>query len=304
MKIKKIIAFVIAFVLLILLTACADNQSEAAIARVISAANERGIDLQYVENQRYEFFEGNIIEEVMYYALCEYGEYYFTPGNWKADNLLNLIAVSEDAIKFTKDWLNYEDGGQIAMVYGNKEFKNPDNPDSFIQKFWGGGGGFKGEVFINISDRNMPMLIVHEVAHAILRLQEKQSNFPLLNSSSYIEEGLCNVIDYLFFLETEHIYDKQRYGTNKEKFNLHKLAPISFNHSNNFEDETEFGNIYPQLMSYDTAASFVYYLLSHDNSTKEDFMRIFEDINLTEEVYGADMDKLIAEWLEFIEQYK
>jgi hypothetical protein len=66
-------------------------------------------DLQYVDNQRYEFLKGKFIEEVMYYALGEYGEYYFTPGEWTNEFMLNLISVSEEGTKFAKDWLGYKD---------------------------------------------------------------------------------------------------------------------------------------------------------------------------------------------------
>jgi len=40
-------------------------------------------------------------------------------------------------------------------------------------------------------------------------------------------------------------------------------------------------------------------ILEH-KGTKEDFMWVFDDINLMEEVYGTDMDSMIAEWLEYL----
>jgi hypothetical protein len=158
----------------------------------------------------------------------------------------------------------------------------------------------------------MPSLIIHEAVHSILRVYNRKTNFPMppetsaWNFSQFLEEGLCNVIDYLFFLETQLVYNTNRYGKSNENMEsyLHKKAVESFDYHNNFENEAEHGLIYRQLMSYETAASFIYCLLEHKEGTKEDFMRFFDDINLMEEVYGVNMDAMIAEWLEFLEQYR
>ena len=338
---KKLRILTIIFLLSFLLNACTNNasvvesedklsqdeKSEIEIENIMPVENERDIDLQYVDNQRYEFLDGFIIEEVMYYAVGEYGEYFFTPGDWTNEFMLHLVAVSEDGVKFAKDWLNYEDDKRVVFVYGNMKHDSPTNPDSFIQQIWGGGGVMGNhEVFINMADEHMPAHIVHEACHAILRMQGRMSNFPFPNENSgamFLEEGLCTVIEYLFSLETEHIYHlytgydiiKLYYPDDAYKMNkyepfkeitasqLHEMALISFVIDDNFEDETEFGLIYPQLMSYGTAASFVYYLLEY-KGTKEDFMRVYDDIHLMNEVYGVNMEAMIVEWLEFLEQYR
>jgi hypothetical protein len=56
-------------------------------------------------------------------------------------------------------------------------------------------------------------------------------------------------------------------------------------------------------MSYETSASFIYYLTEY-KGTKDDFNRVFDDINLMEEIYGASMDDMITEWLEYLKQYQ
>ena len=331
---QKIKLLAIICVILFSLTACINGSSQSEIneqgnasiaiaettadiepEEITPVEEEYIIDIQYVDNRRYEFLRGGIIEEVMYYALGEHGEYFFTPGKWTNEYMQQLIAISEDGVKFAKDWLGYEDDERVAFIYGNVEHESPVNPDSFIQKIWGGGGVMGNhEVFINMPDENMPSIIVHEAVHAVLRMQQRISNFPRSPETSswgsdggpmFFEEGLCNLIDYLFFLETEHIYDPYRYGSYKEAAanHLHELALIMLDIYDNFEDAEEFGLIYPQLMSYETAASFIYYLLEH-KGTKEDFMRVFDDINLTEKIYGVNMDEMIEEWLEFLQQYQ
>ena len=52
-------------------------------------------------------------------------------------------------------------------------------------------------------------------------------------------------------------------------------------------------------MSYDTAASFIYFLLTH-HGTMEDFMQVFDDIYRMEEVFGADMESMIGKWLTYL----
>ncbi|MCL1820390.1 MAG: protein DA1 [Oscillospiraceae bacterium] len=277
------------FLVTFFLTACADKSLPD--------------NIQFADNQLYKFLNGYITEEVMYFSHGGRGEYYFTPGKWTDKSMQKLISVSEDGLKFAKDWLGYTEEKPIAFIFGNKKYKSKTNPDSFIQGIWDGGGAFEGEVFINMSNKLTPSIIVHETTHSILRMQGRMSNFPLPNENGpmFLEEGLCNVIDYLFFLETNHQYDTNRYGKSKENMEnyLHKAALKMFKFHKNFENEDEFGAVYPQLMSYETAASFIYYLLEH-KGTKEDFMRFFDDINLMEDIYGANMDTMIGEWLKFI----
>jgi len=132
------------------------------------AGNELDIIIEYVDNHLYEFLNGFIIEEVEFYALGEHGEYFFVPGDWTEELMSQLIAVSEDGIKFAKEWLGYESDKPLKFVFGNVRHESPANPDSFMQQIWGGGCSLKGETFINTSDDFMPSIIVHEAVHAVL----------------------------------------------------------------------------------------------------------------------------------------
>lgn len=289
MKQKSAIICVIS----LLLTVCTFN---------VHGQGDTAIVIEYLGNQRVEFgINGHFTEEVAYHALGKHGEYFFTtPGDWTEEFMQQLIAVSEDAIKFAKDWLGYDGGELIRVFYGNVEVNPPTNPDSIMQTMFGIGMASHGEFFITAPKEDMPVIIVHEAVHAILRLQGRKSNFPTDNLQ-WLEEGLCNVIDYLFFLETEHIYDTRRYGTSRENME-------AFLHVRAWQREALRLRVEPdcplqRLHSHDTAASFVFYLLEH-KGTKDDFMRFFDDVTLAEEIYGMTMIDMIAEWLEYIEQYR
>ena len=126
----------------------------------------------------------------------------------------------------------------------------------------------------------------------------------------YLEEGICNVIDYLFYLETEHYYIDQysnpmliedygyRETTISPPFHFHALNLLEY--ENYFADEDKYGTVYPELMSYDTAASFIWYLLDSMGGTNEDIMRIYDDISLMEEVFGANTEDMVEQWLRFL----
>jgi len=257
--------------------------------------------------QPYHFIDGieDLRLEVALYVRGEYGIYYFTPGGWNDRLIAQFVRISEDGIRFAKDWLGYT-GEPLIFIYNITE-PDPDHPFPI----WGGGGVLGSTTYISMSVDLMPSLIVHEAVHAILRRQERQSNFPQPPETSrwgwaqFLEEGLCDVIDFLFFMETEHNYDPNRYRRHRRDIqnHLHHEALNMLRFHNNFEDEAEFGHRYPKLMSNETAASFIYFLLEHKGSV-EDFMRVFEDIYLMEEVFGESMEDMIVVWLTYLERFK
>ena len=290
-------------------------ESETEYTTMIPVEDKRGINITNI-GQRVSFLNGYITEDVTYYALGKHGEYFFTPGNWTSEYMLQLIAVSESGIGFVKNWLGYYGGEYVKIVFGNTKHELPSNPKSFIQITWGGGGVMgNNEVFLNVSDELMPALIVHEATHAVLRTQKRMSNFPILSyeqGTMFFEEGLSNLIDYLFFLETELVYRTLviDYQTSQmEPFynvpdsHLHELALIALELNDNFENEEVYGSLYPQLMSYDTSASFLSYLLEY-KGTKEDIMRVYDDVNWFDDVYSMSMEMMISEWLAYISKYR
>jgi len=233
--------------------------------------------------------------EVALHVPGEHGAYYFTPGGWTDELIAELVQVSEDGLRFAKDFLGIEVSRPLSFVFNVTE-PTEDHP----MPIWGGGGVWDTTTYISMEASLLPSLIVHEAVHAILRYADRLSNFPqppetaVMAHAMFLEEGLCDVVDFLFAMETAHSYH-----TNYRD-GIHAAARRAFLFHDNFADEMEFGTRYPQLMSYQTAASFIYFLLEH-HGTIEDFMRVFDDIYLMEEVFGQSMEGMIAEWMAYLD---
>jgi hypothetical protein len=262
----------------------------------------QGMIISLPDSHYYTFIRSDGSEvhiEVALRVLGEHGVYYFTPGGWTDKRIAEFVQVSEDGIRFAKDFLGIELSRPLNFVY------NVTKPDeSHPLPIWSGGGAMNTSVFISMSYRRMPTLIVHEAVHAILQYDERSSNFPFppettwRSGASWIEEGLCDLAEYLFALETEH-----RYFTNYRNDHLHVAALAQFRHTNNFENEAEFGSRYPELMTTPTAASFIYFLLEHHGSM-DDFMRVFDDVYLMKEVFGECMEEMIIKWRAYLDDFR
>ena len=263
---------------------------------------EQGITI----NQGQEPFDAGLGDEfdIMFYAISNYGKYFFTPGDWTDELVLSLIEIGEKGTHFAKEWLGSESDEIVNFIYNITE---PDD-DHFLP-IWGGGGSFGDFIYVSVDARHIvSTLIVHEAVHEVLRHNNIMSNFPTPPDTStwhgalFLEEGFCNVLEVLFLLETGFSYPSSGSGDMTTIDAIHELAIWAFGFFD-FEDEEEYGSRYAQLMSYDTAASFVIFLLEHRGS-REDFMRFFEDIYLAEAIYGETLDELINSWLVYLDGYR
>ena len=306
MKKVSTIFIVLLVIGVLFLTGCAGNVEHERVEQDIETILESellasyGIEVSKSHITYYSFQHprrGVIEIDVALHVLGEHGAYFFTPGGWTDELIAELVLVSEEGIRFAKDFLGIEVSRPLSFVFNVTE---PD--ENHPLPIWGGGGVVDTSTFISIDARFLPSLIVHEAVHAILEYDGRQSNFPRPPESSifwrganFLEEGLCDVVEFLFSMQTEH-----RYLTNYGDDHLHTKALQMFDYHNGFEDETEFGTRYHQLMSYQTAASFIYFLLEY-HGTIEDFMRAFEDIYLLEELFGANMSEMIAKWLTYLD---
>lgn len=257
-----------------------------------------GIAISIPEYQYYRFHDSDDLAiEVALVHYGEHGTYYFTAGNWTDELIAEIILVGEEGLRFAKDFLDIEVSRPLNFVFNATE-PGENHP----LPFWGGGIVLDTSTFISQRARNFPALLVHEAVHAILTYDGRITNFPLLPETSslagtmLLEEGLCDLIDFLFAQQTEH-----RYPTNYGNDHLHTRAVETLNRNDDFSDELEFGTRYQQLMSYVTSASFIYFLLEY-HGTAEDFMRVFDDIYLMEEVLGQNMEDMIAEWLDYLNE--
>jgi len=304
LKIKVIIP-VMTVLMLGLLLGCGDDlDTQAVLDRILESEllEERGITV----NQGEDPFDAGLGDEfeVMFYVTREYGKYFFTPGDWTDELVLSLVEIGETGTGFVKEWLGSESDEIVNFIYNITE---PDD-DHFLP-IWGGGGSLGTFIYVSADARHIAStLIVHEAVHEVLRHNEIMSNFPYPPETStwawaaFLEEGLCNALEVLFLLETGFSYPSSGTGDVTSINAIHEAALREFVLFN-FEDEEEYGSRYAQLMSYETAASFVIFLLEHRGSRK-DFMKFFEDIYLAEEIYGETLDDLIASWLVYLDGYR
>ncbi|MCL2588548.1 MAG: hypothetical protein FWD84_03970 [Oscillospiraceae bacterium] len=298
-KITATIAL-LALGLIACLVGCSGNAGQAAETILDSELLAyHGIEIGIPENPHYRFFDSDdLAVEVALRVPGDYGTYYFTPGDWSDELIAELVLVSEDGLRFAKDFLGMEVSRPLSFVFNITE---PDEDHPF--PIWGGAFVLDTSMFFSMEASLFPSLIVHETVHAILAYADRQSNFPQPPETSswawamFLEEGLCDLIDFLFAQETAH-----NYPTNYGDEHLHTVALRTLNQNDHFSDELEFGTRYPQLMSYETAASFIYFLLEH-HGTIDDFMRVFDDIYLMEDVFGQTMEGMIAEWIAYLNEH-
>ena len=261
-----------------------------------------GFEIVRPDIQYYSFAAGarGIVRnvEVTLHVQGIYGSYYFTPGGWTDRRIAELVLVSEDGIRFAKDFLGVELSRPLSFVFNVTE---PD--ENHPIPIWGGGGAIDTSIFISMRARRLPALIVHEAVHAILQYVEWQSNFPTPPETSWrggvnwLEEGLCDFIEFLFASETEHSY-RTNYGNRHLHTNARGIL-----RRGNYQNASEFGSRYPQLMDTQTAASFIYFLLEYHGSI-EDFMQVFADIYLMENVFGTSMEDMIVKWMAYIDEFR
>jgi len=281
-----------------------ESDAQVVLNRILESEllEEHGITV----NQGNEPFDAGLGDEfeVMFYVTREYGKYFFTPGDWTDELVLSLVEIGEVGAGFVKEWLGSESDEIVNFIYNITE---PD--DDHFYPIWGGGGSLG--TFLYVSDDASfiaSTLIVHEVVHEVLQHNGIMSNFPsppetsTLAWAAFLEEGLCNALEVLFLLETGFSYPSSGSGDMTSINAIHEQALEAFDFYD-FEDEEEYGSRYAQLMSYDTAASFVMFLLEH-RGTRADFMRFFEDIYLAEEIYGETLDDLIVSWLVYLDGYR
>ena len=94
------------------------QDEEQETQEMTEADNIIPIEIEYV-NRSYEFADALFIEEVAYYALGEHGEYFFVPSDdWTEEFMRQMIAVTEEGLKFAKNWLGYDSDRPITCVYG------------------------------------------------------------------------------------------------------------------------------------------------------------------------------------------
>jgi hypothetical protein len=280
------------------------------------------MEYPYVLDSSFQPSDFMPVMPVMVTVTATHAEYHFSNGDWDLETISYMVDVSEEALEYVKNWLGKEDNNRLTVVFCKDgdymhEF-DEEMGDIFAQG--SGGGWYLGNrvIFSFLNDiTGLLDLNTHEAVHAYLDIFNITTDFLVFEYggfySNFFEEGLCTVIQFMFLAETTnerfiadlHQYLRQmgiRDRTNTTSI-LHGNARnlkstfsadlLDYHKMWGFENRDMMP--YPILQSYDTAASFIMFLLDH--GTKEDFLQFYIDNDLFEKIYGYSVDEMIEQWL-------
>ena len=288
--------------------------------------NVRTTIFQYFSPEIYVYVAGWDNAPVAITALTRQAKYYFTTSRWTRDNIEHYIEVSEEAITFVGNFLDYHHNEPLTIIVYAPPHNKIEHRGEYI---YSRGGRYMSNAAIamfNVPEEG-PIAIAHEVVHATLSPNSMRdgSNFPIVEGmgySSFLEEGLCDVLEFMFYSQTEsdrfsilmtqfYLDVERRMTWDMAVNHIHRQASTDIRHNQlasmrlmrslGHENYVQAARDLPfwQLQSHSTAASFIIYLTEH-RGTWEDLFRVYADYNLMEEVYGVDMEEMIAQWLSYV----
>jgi hypothetical protein len=167
--------------------------------------------------------------------------------------------------------------------------------------------------------------MAHEAVHAVLSAANISTNFPFtiidsgtnfIFTQSHFEEGICVLIELLFEIETQNerfareAAQKRTGDPNQTRLNLSDALRYVNQRALWFLDwffgTDDIRSYHPEwgmLQSYDSAASFLFYLYT-ERGAREDLLRAYTNIHHMYDIYGADINEMINEWLHWLEAWR
>ena len=268
----------------------------------------------------------------------QHGWHLFTPSGWSFETLEYYTSVSEEAIAFVADWLGFDlTARPIVSLFSV-------HPYNFNMGEDVGGGWYvqpRYAVVFTHTVYDPPWVYAHEMAHLILDRHPgiRRSNFgqlPWFPGADTFEEGLSDVLEYLFIAETNN----ERYGLEMSQRPLEQLRESGYLtdenidrratadeliayvhiralwHIDNFDMDEHLQQqrqwwpdiqLSPEnidwrvaLHPWSSAPSFMFFLL--ERSTRDDFFRAYMNTDLMEEIYGYDLENLVGLWVEYLSE--
>jgi hypothetical protein len=235
--------------------------------------------------------EVRIFERFNFSALTEHGNYFLDWPLWNNTSMEEFIESVDRQYAYAKQWFGFEDFPPIPTrimfdringTYANIEYVFLPGNDNL--------GG------------------IHEAVHHLLFNKNIHPDF------IWLSEGLPMALMYIYASHDPEVYGTAWIGRFDSTFDFKQFAHIRALHDVNYLIENDrytdvraFGvgaearpSALPQglLKTYETTASFVLYML--EIGSREDFMRLYVDISVAEEVYGKDFNALYEQWLEFL----
>ena len=153
----------------------------------------------YIINQYdHSYFE----EDLMFYIQGKEGTYYYSEADWwEYTKAVDYAITGESSISYTEEWFGYDYHGPLDVYYLVSE-----NPEEKHGQFYDRQGN---RIYAYVSNEKQdPIGIVHEVAHAIVRISGiNTSGFETHNQTAreWFEEALCTAVSNLYNMGTDNI---------------------------------------------------------------------------------------------------
>jgi len=245
--------------------------------------------------------------------------YHFSPSDWSLEVVEWFVEIGEEVIEFIGDWLGYHHNAPFNVIF----VAPPHTPFEGIMRTYGGGVLNSNTVFVFSDTVSAPTSLVHEIAHLVLGLHPNITLSNFENNSDQegdliFEEGLCDLLMYLFIAETTNetyalgrsleIGFDGRASRNELIKHVHLVAleglRSNFEYNllarDNLADHIALGFDAPGS-GYEIAASFLFYIYEN-SATREDFLKVYMDVSMMIEVFGVDIDEMIRRWIIFLEK--
>ncbi len=288
----------------------------------VKATDDDGMTYQYMIDQ---YVSSGDSGELLFRINTDRANIYFSPADfWTLEKVKDYALVSDSSISGTEQWFDYTYEKPYTIMYVKNEA---------MIKLAGMSTNFETDTIeVYCTERTYPIGFGHEIVHLTL-YHKGIDNKGLyagqydLRSNDYMEEGLCHTVGSLCdgnssnpvlaknYSENAHLNMQVRWGEeyldeyfnrshHKDKTKLEAriwfdMAAIKAIETMEKEGKLS-GDKIDYLIDQETMASFYFYLLE-DKGTKEDLMKIYQDISCFEEVYGQSLTDMIDEWLEHLE---
>ncbi|ADU28888.1 hypothetical protein [Evansella cellulosilytica] len=243
----------------------------------------------------------------------------FRGDNWEEETIIDHLTYMNETIEYVEDWFNYELEEELVVHMYREHASQYDHIPTTSQII----------TVYNVHDESSLWLVSYHVANIIKERSGLTSDFYPF-TEGVVEAIHDEVISDLQFEgdnrvthSMEEVYHNQDNETNRkilENYHVINGEPFepgegvdyrSFMFANSFlafeyddrfsshQYSPDMDNYIEDLDGYIKSSSFILYLIEQQG--KDDFLKVFESIEAFEEIYGATLEEMVAEWKTFIQ---
>ncbi len=292
----------------------------------VKATEDDGLIYQYMIDQ---YISSGDNGELLFSIQTDLAQYYYAQADWLTLEKINSYAKQGDSsISATEKWFNYEHAEPYTIVYMNNEGTGAVIGMRTIFE--------TNTVSVFLTKTFEPVGLSHEIAHLVLYHSNTSNKGWYADkydsgSVNYMEEALCPTVNVLcdsnsddpilnerFYQYCQYVMETKwgteylqkyhdlvaRKGRDSKRLDpqtwidmsaLKEMEALNMRETlANAESNIEF------LHNFETGPSFMLYLLD-GKGTKEDLIKIYQDISSFEGVYGQSLTSMIDEWLLHLE---